>query len=101
MGTNGHCLVLGLPDIWLSPHYRIGRSSGYSRLTDSSDLHKYIGATVSGGTQELCHCYTLTRFESGRLSIATDFLCLRRLRYNKPHIWVTYKNGAPVPYASA
>jgi len=38
-------------------------------------------------------------FESGRLSVATDFLCLRRLRYNKPHIWVTYKNGAPVPYA--
>lgn len=29
-------------------------------------------------------------------AIATNYLCLK---YNKPHKWVTYKNGAPAPYA--
>jgi hypothetical protein len=27
--------------------------------------------------------------------VATNYLCLK---YNEPHKWVTYNNGAPAPY---
>ena len=104
--TNGdkwHCLALCIADILalaaLSGGVVPQDTVEGDRLTDTSDLHKYIGhrAIVSRGTQELCLCYTLTMFDLGGWSIATSFLCLPISRYctTNPIYGLPYKNGAP------
>jgi hypothetical protein len=95
MGTNGIKLLgTRMADIWLSPHYPVGRSSGYSTLTDSNDLSKYIGATVSEGIWELCHCYTLTTLTMFDLwaAVHRDKFPVPQTQMttnNKSHIWVS------------
>jgi hypothetical protein len=56
--------------------------------------HRIIGWVVPQDTVD--HCFRGDTEAVPLLYIATNLLCLK---YNKPHIWVTYKDGAPAPYA--